>query len=374
MSNYDLNTFEKGHLIANRYQVIKLLGAGGMGSVYLCDDQFLEGTQVAVKVLHKEFCTDPNLEKRFLREIQLMNSVSNPHVVRTFDAGRDNAILYFTMEFVAGIPMDDYISQNGKLSINQFCTISLQICEGIDAIHRASIIHRDLKPSNIMLLNDANIKITDFGVAKPKSSKLTQHNEIIGSVDYMAPEIWLGNETTTAIDIYSLGIIFYQMITNQLPFSDDEPSKMMMYHVKRPPTPPAQHNPEIPAWLNHLILKMLSKAPHERPKSANEISRIIQANSKNLKPLTLSGKFPSVTTTMNSGKLRSLSQSGSQLNINPADFIQSQEETTSSRVRDLRKKKKRKNILLAIYALSCISLIIYFYIKIAFVFEELLLI
>lgn len=365
-SSIDLSSLEPGSLVANRYKIKKLLGTGGMGAVYLCEDNFLEGSNVAVKVLHKEFSTDANIEKRFLREIQLMNSVSSPYVVRTFDAGRFNDTLYFTMEFVAGIPLDDFIVKNGKLGIPLFCNIAIQIAEGIDAIHRASIIHRDLKPSNIILLEDGSIKITDFGVAKPKTSKLTQHNEIIGSVDYIAPEIWLGKETTSSVDLYSLGIIFYQMLTNNLPFAEEEATQMMMSHVKRPPTPPLQYNSEIPGWLNHLILKMLAKSPNERPRSAAEISKNIQTYSENLNLNSGRSKIQSaINSTLTSGNQRSVSK-------NPLEFSQQVKAVTGNKSKQ-KKSSSIGDIFLFLYIISGVGLAIYFYLSLSAAFKTILL-
>ncbi len=352
MDENNIETLPIGYKILNRYTVTKLLGVGGMGSVYLADDAFLEGNKVAVKVLHKEFLKDSSQEKRFLREIQLMNSVSNPNVVRTFDAGRDKDILFFTMEFVLGEPLDEYLSNRYPLNINHFYHLALQICEGLVAIHEAGIIHRDLKTSNIMVINDTLVKITDFGIARPKASNLTQTREIIGSVDYISPEVWLGNEVTQSVDIYSLGIIFYQLLTNQLPFYDEEVSRIMMLHIKRPPTPPIHHVNTIPTWLNQLILKMLAKTPADRPKSIKDVMITIEGNSQT--SISSSGKFK---IGQNTGKYNIKSPEAQNSRKNRAEI----NERNRKRAEYLKRKKAIQFVLVSCYFLCCSFGLFYFY-------------
>ena len=179
-----------GFVISNRYVIESKLGSGGMGCVYLAQDTVLEGAPIAIKVLHHEISGDDAQSKRFLREVQLMCSVNNLYVVRTFDVGLDGDILYYTMEYVSGDSLTSLMN-NEPMPIEQIVEILYKVCLGLQAVHEKDIIHRDLKPANIMVLDDFKIKITDFGVAKIKGSNLTQHDEIIGSVSYIAPEIWL---------------------------------------------------------------------------------------------------------------------------------------------------------------------------------------
>lgn len=269
------DSLKAGHLISNRYVLEKRLGTGGMGSVYLASDSVLENTKVAIKILHGDVVTDENQTKRFLREVQLMRTVNHVNVVRTYDVGVDGNLLYYTMEYVEGTSLSSLINE-GSMDYPEIAEILDQTCRGLQAIHEQDIIHRDLKPANIMILDGSLVKITDFGVARSKGSDLTQHDEIIGSVSYIAPEIWLGKELTRSADLYSMGIILYEMITGSLPFEDDEPATMMWYHVKHPPSPPKQTRTSCPNWLNQLALKLMAKAPGERPKSASEISALIE--------------------------------------------------------------------------------------------------
>ena len=204
-----------------------------------------------------------------------MHRINHPNVVRTYDVGKDGPLLYFTMEVVNGSPLEDLLERKVVFSVPKIVDILRQICEGLMAIHAAEIVHRDLKPANLMFVENDTVKITDFGIARPKSSQLTQHNEIIGSVSYIAPEVWLGKDILPVTDLYSLGVIAYELTTGVLPFDGDEPATMMWMHVKRPPKPPKSLRPDIPNWLNQFILKLLEKDPKDRPNDAADVSRFL---------------------------------------------------------------------------------------------------
>lgn len=259
---------------AGRYILKKLLGSGGMGAVYLASDSMLGDDQVALKVLHSQLCQNDKHTKRFLREVQLTRKVTHPNVVRTFDAGRENGRLYFTMEFAEGVTLKEKLV-NGPLEIDQLVLILREVAKGLYAIHQADIIHRDLKPGNVLLTPDGFIKITDFGVAKPGASDLTGHNEVIGSIPYMAPEVWVGRNVGAQADIYALGVLAYEMITGVLPFEGDSPAEMMCKHLESTPVPPIQMRPDTPAWLNEFVLKMLQKDQLNRPDGAEAVVKYI---------------------------------------------------------------------------------------------------
>lgn len=264
-----------GSMVAGRYDIVRQLGTGGMGSVYLARDRILGSEEVAIKILHRQLAYDTKYTQRFLREVQLMRRVNHNNVIRTYDVGADGDIVYFSMELIRGTCLLS-VMENGALSIDQLLDLVVQICEGLEAIHSANIIHRDLKPENVMYLRDGSIKIADFGVARPEQSHLTEHNEVIGSAAYMAPEIWLGEEITAKVDLYSLGIILYELFTGVLPFEGETPALLMRMHLDRTPTAPNQHNPDIPRWLNRLILRLLEKSPNHRPSSAREVIEYIK--------------------------------------------------------------------------------------------------
>jgi serine/threonine protein kinase len=266
---------ENGTVIANRYTVLRCLGSGGMGAVYLAEDSFLEGDQVAVKVLHPDLVVDAKQSQRFLREVQLMRKVDHPNVVRTFDVGSDASIVYFTMEYVAGKPLEAFI-EGQNFPKEKLSKLILDVAAGLEAIHKANIIHRDLKPANILVLENYQSKITDFGVARPEYSDLTAHNEIIGSALYIAPEVWLGTKLTSSVDLYSFGVVLYELTTGVLPFDGDSPASLMRMHLEFKPIAPKELNPEVPVWLNKLILKLLAKTPEERLRDAGELIDYVQ--------------------------------------------------------------------------------------------------
>jgi serine/threonine-protein kinase len=261
--------------IAGRYRIIRFIGGGGMGNVYLAQDSLLEEDRIAIKVLHPVFARDQDLIKRFFREVQLMHKVSHPNVVRTYDAGSDGRFTYFTMEYVSAMSLDR-CDISGKIAYDKLEDLTLQTCAGLQAIHDAEIIHRDLKPGNILLQSDWSLKITDFGVARNSSSKITQHKEIVGSVNYMSPEILSGAELTAAVDFYSLGVILYELATGDLPFEADNAMGLMWMHVNEPPKPPSEIRSDIPKWLDNLIISLLEKDPSRRPNSAHQVIRFLK--------------------------------------------------------------------------------------------------
>ena len=264
-----------GTLINNRYRIERRLGSGGMGSVYLAKDEVLSDELIAIKILHSDLIGDDRQMQRFLREVQLMRRVNQPNVVRTFDVGSDGDLAYFTMEFVPGRPLEDWAG-DGSYPLEQIPKLIIEICGGLEAIHKAGVIHRDLKPANILVLKDSSIKITDFGVARPEYSELTAHNEIVGSALYIAPEVWLGTKMTPSVDLYSLGVMLYELVTGTLPFQGDSPAVMMRMHLEYEPEPPKELNSKIPPWLNKLILKLLAKSESDRPRDAREVIEYVK--------------------------------------------------------------------------------------------------
>jgi len=275
----EVKSLESGTMISNRYHIVKLLGQGGMGCVYLARDTILNNAMIALKVLHSQISENESHSKRFLREVELMRKVNNPNVVRTFDVAIDKGLLYYTMEYVEGVSLEEMAKDN-PLSYKDLSEIIIGTCEGLEAIHEQEIVHRDLKPANIIILEDNKIKITDFGVARNKNSNLTKHDEIIGSANYIAPEIWLGKPITNSVDLYSLGIILFELLVGRVPFEEDEPAAMMWFHIKEAPTPPKSIRESTPNWLNQLTLKLLSKRPEDRPINARAVVDLIKRNNK----------------------------------------------------------------------------------------------
>lgn len=265
-----------GTTFGDRYYIENLLGTGGMGSVYLALDAKNKDERIAIKILHSSLSRDERHVKRFLREVQLTRKISHPNVVRIFDVGQQRGQLFFSMEYVEGISLKERLQQT-RLSIDQILELLQQICSGLEAIHNVGIIHRDLKPANILMTRDDSAKIADLGVAKPLDRDLVRSNEVVGSAGYMCPELWRCEEVDATSDIYSLGVMLYEMVTGVRPFDGHTSTEVMNHHIYDTPRAPISDILEIPTWLTALILMMLEKEPLKRPQSANEIESIIMS-------------------------------------------------------------------------------------------------
>ncbi len=263
-----------GQIISNRYEIDKFVGKGGMASVYLAKDTLLGGSILAMKILHENLRDNSSQYQRFLREVQLMRLVTHPNVVRTYDVGQDNEYTYYTMEYVDGVSLARILQSKQNLPIQQALHYIWQISNGLDAIHKCEIVHRDLKPPNIMVLKDNTLKITDFGVARPKVSYLTDDNNFCGTLPYVAPEVFTVDTITSATDCYSLGVTCYEILAKQLPFSHEVPAKVIAMHLHEAPKPVSTFRPDIPEWLDELILAMLAKDPADRPLMKDIMSTI----------------------------------------------------------------------------------------------------
>ncbi|MCB0353787.1 MAG: serine/threonine protein kinase [Bdellovibrionales bacterium] len=260
---------------AERYKILRRIGKGGMGEVYLAQDTILNNETVALKVLLKKITSSEKHTQRFLREVQLTRQVTHENIVRTFDVGVSNGALFFTMEFVEGESLSEII-RRGPMSWLDAGDLLLQLCSGLEAIHEREIVHRDLKPGNIIVTKDGVAKITDFGVARPSVSELTTHDEVIGSAHYMAPEVWVGKDISFAADIYALGVVAYELLTGCVPFDADSPAELMWKHLEEKPVPPVELNQSIPDWLNQLVLALLEKDHAKRPYLAGEVKNFIR--------------------------------------------------------------------------------------------------
>lgn len=277
----NLGEIRSGDIIAGRYRIMRHLGGGGMGHVYLAHDTQLGGEAIAVKVLHSELNTKGAHRERFLREVQLTRKVTDQHVIRTFDVGNDGDKLFLTMEYVQGVSLREWLE--GNRSHTEIARLIEQICDGLSAIHKVGIIHRDLKPSNILVTPEGEIKIADFGIARPKNSELTHHNEILGSAQYMAPEVWRGRDVQIGTDLYALGVIWYELVTGILPFDGEGPAEIMSKHLNANVVHPAEIVDGVPRWVDSLIVQLLSKEIERRPKDAAKLKElIIQARAQSL--------------------------------------------------------------------------------------------
>ena len=265
--------------IGKRYRVKSLLGMGGMGAVYLVHDKGLD-RDVALKLIRSDIAEDADALERFKREIQLSSRVTHPNVLRVFDLGESDGIKFLTMQFVDGRDLSTILKKQGKLPTERLLRVFRQTAEGLKAAHDQGVIHRDLKPQNIMLDGSDRVYVTDFGMAKgSEQSGMTQTGAVIGTPFYMSPEQVKGESVGPQSDIYSLGVILYQMATGSVPFGGGTPFEVMVARIQRPPKPVKELNPELPVYLQKIIERCLAVDPSLRYQTVQEILEDLDAES-----------------------------------------------------------------------------------------------
>lgn len=263
--------FSKGDKINDRYEIIKLIGEGGMANVYLAYDTILE-RNVAVKVLRGDLADDEKFVRRFQREALSASSLSHPNIVEMYDVGEDNGNFYIVMEYIDGQTLKQLIKKRGHLTVPEAIDIMLQLTDGLAHAHDSYIIHRDIKPQNIMILEDGMVKITDFGIAMAiNASDLTQTNSVMGSVHYLPPEQAAGKGSTIKSDIYSLGILFYEMLAGTMPFRGETAVEIALKHIKDPMPSIRKINPKVPQSVENIIFKSTAKNPKNRYNNVREL-------------------------------------------------------------------------------------------------------
>ena len=261
----------KGYLLGDRYRIIDTLGEGGMANVYLAEDIILQ-RKVAVKILRLDLQKEPQTLARFQREALATSELSHPNIVMVLDVGTDHGLPYMVMEYVDGPDLKDYIRANSPLNLGNIIKIMDQILSAMSLAHKHNVIHRDLKPQNILMDKHGNIKIADFGIAVAlNQNSVTQTNSAIGSVHYMSPEQTRGGLVTKQSDIYSLGIILYELITGNVPFNGDSAVSIALKHAQEPIPSIRKQDPNIPQPLENVVLKATAKDPRDRYNSAREM-------------------------------------------------------------------------------------------------------
>ena len=262
----------KGQKINDRYQIIKSIGEGGMANVYLAYDTILD-RNVAVKVLRGDLATDEKFVRRFQREALSASSLSHPNIVEVYDVGEDNGQYYIVMEYIEGCQLKQLLKKRGRLTLSEVIDIMLQITDGLSVAHDAYIIHRDIKPQNIMILDSGLVKITDFGIAMAmNSTQLTQTNSVMGSVHYLPPEQANGKGSTLQSDIYSMGILMYELLTGELPYKGDNAVEIALKHLKEKIPSVREKLPEIPQSVENIIIKATAKNPKNRYTDARSMN------------------------------------------------------------------------------------------------------
>lgn len=270
-----------GIILGGRYELLEKIGEGGMSEVYKAKCNKLNRF-VAVKILKKQFADNEEIAQKFKREATAIANLSDANIVNILDVGTQEDIDYIVMEYVSGKTLKQLINYSGKLSYNTAIKIALQIAKALDCAHRNNIIHRDIKPQNILVTEAGEVKVTDFGIAKSTDSQtITNTTSIIGSAHYLSPEQAKGTYIDFRSDIYSFGIVLYEMVTGRLPFEGDSPVTVALKHLQEEPVPPKNINTAIPDSLNKLILKAIQKEPIKRYQNAKEIIQDLQKIQEN---------------------------------------------------------------------------------------------
>ncbi|MFQ5967657.1 MAG: Stk1 family PASTA domain-containing Ser/Thr kinase [Acidimicrobiia bacterium] len=257
--------------LAGRYELLAHVARGGMADVYEARDTLLD-RRVAVKVLHSQYSADDAFVKRFRREAQAAANLSHPNIVGIFDWGEDDSTYFIVMELVEGRSLREVLRSEGTLLPRRAAEIASEVAAALEVAHRAGLVHRDVKPGNILLTPDGTVKVTDFGIARAwdDSSELTRTGAVIGTATYFSPEQAQGTAADSRSDVYSLGIVIYEMLTGQPPFTGETPVAIAYQHVQSAPFPPSALNDDIPRELDQISLHALSKEPDERYQTADE--------------------------------------------------------------------------------------------------------
>ena len=263
----------------DRYQIIAKIGSGGMADVYKAMDSVLE-RPVAIKVLHRHFAEDEDFVTRFRREAQAAANLNHPNIVSIYDWGSQNSTYFIVMELLEGESLKQHIQSKGVLDIREAMEITKKVLSALGFAHRNDIIHRDIKPHNIIITKDDEVKVTDFGIARAGVSTMTQTGTILGTAHYLSPEQARGHEVGVTSDLYSAGVVLYEMVTGRIPFDGENPVAIALKHVHEAPVRPAEINPEVTPALQTIILKAMAKNPESRYQSAaemrNDIMRLME--------------------------------------------------------------------------------------------------
>jgi len=258
-------------LFDGRYRILRKLGSGGMANVYLAEDEDL-GRRVAIKILNERYASDESFTERFRREAKSAAALSHPNIVSVYDRGDAEGRPYIAMEVIEGRSLKELIIAAGPLPIARALDYAKQILHALRFAHRNGIIHRDIKPHNILLGAEDRLKVADFGIARAGASQMTEVGSIMGTAQYLSPEQARGAPVAAGSDLYSVGIVLYEMLTGKTPFNGDTPIEIAMKHLNEAPRPPSDLRPEIPPELDQIVLRALAKEPHDRYQAAEEFS------------------------------------------------------------------------------------------------------
>jgi len=259
-----------GALFDGRYQILRKLGAGGMANVYLAEDQEL-GRRVAIKILNDRHANDEQFVERFRREAKNAAALSHPNIVSIYDRGEAEGTYYIAMEYLDGRSLKELILSRGDAPIAVVVEYARQILSALRFAHRHGIVHRDIKPHNVLVDGEGRVKVTDFGIARAGTSQMTEAGSIVGTAQYLSPEQARGADVDQRSDLYSLGVLMYEMLTGEVPFSGDTPVEIAMKHLSQTPVPPSAKRHEVPRELDMVVMRALAKDPDDRYQSADEM-------------------------------------------------------------------------------------------------------
>jgi serine/threonine-protein kinase len=262
-------------VVDGRYRVLSRLGSGGMADVFLAEDQQL-GRKVALKLLHHRFAEDPDFVERFRREAQAAAGLQHPNVVSVYDRGTFDDTYYIAMEYLPGRSLKQLIRQEAPLDSLRAIDITIQILKAARFAHRRGVIHRDLKPHNVIVDDSGHAKVTDFGIARAGASDMTETGSIMGTAQYLSPEQAQGHAVNAASDLYSIGVVLYEMLTGRVPFDAESAVTIALKHVSEAPPPPSQFNPNIPPELEQTVLWVLNKNASDRPTDADQLITVLE--------------------------------------------------------------------------------------------------
>src|SRR5918995_1715802 len=263
-------------LVDGRYRIIRRLGSGGMADVYCAEDTQL-GREVALKVLYRRFAEDQEFVERFRREASSAAGLSHPNVVQVFDRGQWDCTYYIAMELLEGRNLKEVVRDHGALDPALAVDIVLQILKAARFAHRRGVVHRDIKPHNVIVDQEGRAKVTDFGIARAGASDMTATGSIMGTAQYLSPEQAQGHPVDARADLYSIGVVLYELLTGVVPFDAETPVTVALKQVSESPVPPIQRNPAIPPALDAVVMRALRKDPDARFQDADEFIAALEA-------------------------------------------------------------------------------------------------
>lgn len=359
----------KGQKINDRYEIIRSIGEGGMANVYLGYDTILD-RNVAIKVLRGDLAGDEKFVRRFQREALSASSLAHPSIVEMYDVGVDDGLYFIVMEYVDGKTIKQLIKKRGNLTLSEAIDIMLQLTDGMSHAHDSYIIHRDLKPQNIMIKDDGQIKITDFGIAMAlNSTQLTQTNSVMGSVHYLPPEQASGKGSTIKSDIYSMGIIFYELLSGSLPFRGDNAVEIALKHMRDPLPSLREENSNIPQSIENIILKATAKNPKNRYEDARSMhdDLLTALNEDRMNEEVYKYKYPEHE---NEGKNKKeeKKETTEEVDIDEEKFLF--EDADNSIATKIEDEDNKKNITLIVILSSILAILVIALVVVLFVLPE----